>query len=995
MMKRGNSSQGRRVVALLGSTILAGWSACAFAQAAPANVATAADASAPETADGAGPGSEIVVTGSRIQNGNALPTPVTVVSAAQLQTTTPTSIPDALNKLPAFNAGQATPNNSVNSNGRGFGAPGNFLNLRSLGAIRTLILQDGNRVPGTFYDTTVDTNMLPQLLIQRVEVVTGGASSVYGSDAVTGVVNFITDNKFTGAKGVVQGGISKYGDAASVRAGLAVGTKVGDRGHFEVSVEYYKRNGVDDTASRPYGRLYPAVVGSGTAANPYRLILNARQSNAAPGGLAVTGPFAGMQFLSDGSLAPFNKGSATATANAAIGGDGGYVHNEYLLNSLRTAQGFARFDYELTDTIKAYAQARFSSNRSFGASQIYTNISNATPANPTTAAGSYPLWIYSDNAFLTDAQRAALTASGTSSFALNRFDNDLMRQLGLELKEKAGAATLGIDGKLFGDVAWDAHYTHGENSTRYTSVNNVNSANFYAAADAVRDPASGNIVCRVSLTAPGAFPGCAPLNLFGQGRASAQALDFIFDNTSWRARNSMDDLGLNVTGTAFSWWAGDVKIAVGGEYRRQGLNVTTTVPDTSFKAQYLRLGPNGTSASSSYPASNLAYFKEVQSGANGHENIFEENIEADIPLLKQLPLVQLLTFNGAYRHAKYDATGNGGIDARFKADTWKLGLEWQVIDGIRVRASRSRDFRAPTLWDLYQRQIISASGITDPLTGVAAQANTVAGGNPGLRPEIAKNVTAGVVLTPGFLPGFSLSVDYFDIKINNAIGSVNGLNPILQKLCLSSPGGASPYCALVQRPISYNSTDPANFPTLIYNLAQNIARVEASGFDLEANYALNLDRVGLGGRLTLRGLWTHQPKTTTITIPGAQITNASGTQAVPKDKLNLMANYRVGRFGFDLLERYYSPVHQNANPTLVYDIPNVPAYFQTDLNLSYDFGFAGSDMTAFVNVNNLFNAKGGIFQDPGYTGSIGLRYPTVNYADIIGRYFTVGLRFKF
>jgi outer membrane receptor protein involved in Fe transport len=942
------------------------------------------------------PTKEIVVTGSRIQNGNNLPTPVTIVSAQALQTTTPTSIPDGLNKLPAFNAGQSTPNTSVNANGRGFGAPGNFLNLRSLGAIRTLILQDGNRVPGTFYDQTVDTNMLPQLLIQRVEVVTGGASAVYGSDAVTGVVNFITDTKFTGVKGVVQGGLSKYGDADNVRVGVAYGVKLGERAHFEASAEFLNRDGIADTASRKYGTLYPAVVGAGTASNPYSLIYGARQSNAAPGGLVETGPFAGQQFLNNGMLGAFNPGQPTATANAAIGGDGGYTHNESLIPDLKTRQVFGRFDYDVTDDIHAYVQGRYATSYTFAASTIYTNISNATTANPTNTGGSYPLWIYSGNAYLTAAQQAALTASGTNSFAVNRFDNDLMRQLGLKQNIRAVAGTAGLNGKLFGDFAWDLHYTHGDNRTRFTSVNNVNTANFYAAADAVRDPATGNVVCRVTLTAPGSFPGCAPLDLFGQGNASQAAQDFIFDNTSWTAKNRLDDAGANLTGTLFNDWAGPVKVAVGGEYRNQGLNVTTTVPSTAFNSANLRLGPAGNSLATSYPSSNLAYFKEVQSGANGSENTYEANIEADIPLLKDFVLARSLSFNGAYRYAKYDASGNGGVKARFNASTWKLGLDWTVIDGVRLRATRSRDFRAPTLWDLYQAQIISASGVTDPLTNVAAQLNTVSGGNPNLKPEIAKNLTAGIVLTPSFFHNFSVSFDYFDVKIGNAIGAVNGLNPIIQSLCLNSPNGSSPYCGLVQRPISYNSTSPLNFPTQVSSLNQNIASLRARGFDVEANYRFDLERLGLGnaGTVALRGLWTHQPTTTTKTIPGAVITNASGTQAVPKDKINVTVDYHVGPFGIDVLERYYSHVHQSANPTLVFAIPDVPAYFQTDINLSLDMKFGDVATTAFFNVNNLFNARGGIYQDPGYTGSIGLRYPTVNYADVIGRDFTLGIRFK-
>lgn len=941
-------------------------------------------------------GSDIVITGSRIQNGNNLPTPVTMVSTEQLQAATPTNIPDGLNKLPIFNAGQNTPNTSVNANGRGFGAPGNFLNMRSLGPIRTLILQDGNRVPGTFYDTTVDTNMLPQLLIERVDVVTGGASSVYGSDAVTGVVNFITDKDFVGLKGMVQGGISDHGDAKSVRGGVAFGTKVGDRGHFEASVEYYKRNGIDDTASRAYGRRYPAVVGAGTAANPYQLVFDARQSNAAPGGLVMTGPFAGMQFLSDGTLAAFNPGQPTKTANAAIGGDGGRVENEYLLNDFRTAQGFARFDYEVADNLSFYVQGRYSSNRTYGASQIYTNIQNLPAAGKPIvgSAGSYPMWIYSGNAYLTAAQQQVLTNSGTNSFAVNRFDSDLMKDLALEQSTKAGAATIGLNGTFGADFAWDAHYTRGENSTTFKSLNNVNTGRFYAALDAVVDPNTGNIVCNVSLTAPGAYPGCVPMNPFGSGNVSQAAKDYIFGTTSWKAKNTMDDFGANLTGTLVEGWAGPIKFAVGGQYRHAGLKVTTSVPNNTFNPQNLRLGPDGNALPGSYPAGNLSWFKEVQSGADGSEDVYEGNLELDAPLLRDLPFVQLLSFNGAFRYAKYDATGNDSVDADFSAKTWKLGLEWQVNDSVRLRATRSREFRAPTLWDLYQQQVISASGVTDPLTGVAGQLNTVAGGNPDLEPEIAQNLTAGIVVSPKFIPNFSLSFDYFNVKIDNAIGTVGGTNPLIQALCLASDG-SSPYCALLQRPISYNDTSAANFPTLNYSLSQNVAQIQAKGFDVELNYRANLADFGLDGNLGLRALWTHQPTTTTETIPGGQVTNASGTQAVPKDKVNVSLNYQLGNFGFDWLQRFYSSVHQSANPTLVYDIPNVPAYWQSDVNLSYDFGVGDGKATAFLNVSNLFNAKGGIFQDSGYTGSIGLRYPTVNYADIVGRYYTVGVRFNF
>ena len=204
---------------------------------------------------------------------------------------TPSSLPDGINKLPIFAPAQTSNSTTSGANGRGFRPNGNFLDLRGLGPNRTLILEDGRRVPATFYDGTVDTNTLPQMLVQRVEVVTGGASAVYGSDAVTGVVNFILDRHFDGFKAVAQAGISQHGDAGSFRLGIAGGQDVADRGHVIWSLEVYSRDAITDQAARPYGDLGAAIVGSGSAAVPFQLVTSIRKSDAGFGGLATSRPF--------------------------------------------------------------------------------------------------------------------------------------------------------------------------------------------------------------------------------------------------------------------------------------------------------------------------------------------------------------------------------------------------------------------------------------------------------------------------------------------------------------------------------------------------------------------------------------------------------------------------------------------------------------------------------------------------------------------------------
>jgi iron complex outermembrane receptor protein len=954
----------------------------------------------------------VTVTGSRIANGAAMPTPVTVVSLDQLNAQTPTSIPEALAQLPMFAPTLGTTSHTE-PNGRGFGTPTNNLNLHGLGAIRTLILMDGNRVPGTFYDTTVNVDMLPQMLVQRVDVVTGGASAVYGSDAVAGVVNYVLDHNFNGFKGQVQGGISTYGDAATARIGFAAGTNLlHDKGHLEVSAEYFSRDSIPDATARPYGD--PAhscqTTGSSTSStNPQVLSCNIRSGNTSSNGLIASGALKGMQFSADGkSIIAFNPGTLTGTGNANIGGDGGVTHNQTLISTDHNGQAYGRFDYELTRDLSFYADARYGAAYTSGASQNFSS----------TDAG-YPIYLYSGNAYLTPAEQAALFPAGAASPGVDiaRFNNDLGRQLNVKQATNTEAVSAGLKGKTFGDFAWDLHYTHGQNAVTLTTVNNTNVSRFYAALDAVVDPATGNTVCRSSIATPGAFPGCQPLNLLGSGNSSAAAQSYIFGNTSWQAKNKMDDFGANLTGTLFEGWAGPIKTAVGFEYRRQSLKVTTSEPNgVAFNPQNLRLGAAGNSASTSYPASNLAWFKEVQSGAKGAEDITEGDIELEIPLLKDLPFAQLVTLNGAYRYTQYSTTGAaiaGPVSSSFSANTYKVGLEWSVVDDLRIRASTSRDMRAPTLWDLYQQQVITSSGITDSLyTDTAAPAgantvgtnqngpvNTVGGGNPNLKPETSIYNTLGVVVTPTFVPGLTASVDYYHVKIGNAIGAIGGNSTAAYNLCLESHL-TSPYCALIQRPLGYLNNTPANFPTQIISLNQNVSMNSRGGFDTEIEYVSDLSTwTGANGFMNLRLFWNHQEVAGSISVagvPGAQYSNAVNTSGTPRDRANLSVGYAYEGFSATVTEQFIAQQnwYGTTNPPttrFVTDGP-IPAYWLTGLAMTYDFKVEEQPITGFLNINNLFNNNGPIVG--GFNGSPGMLYPTPTYADIIGRYFTVGIRFK-
>src|SRR4051812_35279486 len=337
----------------------------AAAQPAPADQSQMADAGAP-------PSESIIVTGSRVISDASLsPTPVTIVSTKQLRETTPSNLADGLNKLPIFQGSQIV--------GRPGDGQGNFssnvLNLRNFGVQRTLVLLDGHRAPPSNADGTVDIDTLPQMLVSQIDIVTGGASAVYGSDAVTGVVNFVLDKKFTGFKTDANAGISTYGDAMNTNLGAAAGLDLfGGRGHFEAALEWRRRDPVNQSA-RPYGPAanYGAMAGTGTATNPINTIPNGQRPNSSFGGV-VQGcvpacPLAaGTQFAVNGVLSPFNPGTPGATdangnptagtSNLNSGGDGAYNPYGTLFNGFHQGTLFGRFSYDLADNVTFYLQGQ-------------------------------------------------------------------------------------------------------------------------------------------------------------------------------------------------------------------------------------------------------------------------------------------------------------------------------------------------------------------------------------------------------------------------------------------------------------------------------------------------------------------------------------------------------------------------------------------------------------------------------------------------------------
>ena len=925
---------------------------------------------------------QVTVTGSRIvSSGFEAPTPVTAISAERLMERAPSNIPDALNQLPMFRG--STSNSTSTTWNTNSPNQGNYLNLRNLGFTRSLVLLDGVRVPATSFNGAVDINTLPQALIERVDVVTGGASAAYGSDAVVGVVNFVLNKRFEGVKGTIQSGISSRGDDASWKATVAAGTSfAGGRGHIEGTIDHYFSDGIHNINKRKNGGNQVTNVGGRIASSPGTTYWNVRFSKASTGGTIFNATPAGgtpsplnfMQFQPDGTIRPEDMGTPTiGSPDYQIGGSGGFFQGSSLTSRLRTEQIFGRVSYDVTDTINVHLQI----NGSEANNRFYDRYDDRF------AGTSNGITIFRDNAYLHPTVLAAMGSA--QSFNMGRIGNDMPRNQA-KVITNAGMVNIGADGTfpLFGnDWRWDVNGTYGEALLR-VHVNENNNQRFYAAIDAVRD-AGGNPVCRVTLTNPTLLPGCVPMNVMGEGAPSAAALAFTMGDSSYRVNNSTGIISGNFSGALFELPAGPVSVALGAETRRQTLlQRSNSDPARASSVNYtgIRGVPSGVTISN---------FTNI-GAAKGSANVNEGYFEFAAPIVKDLPLVQSFELNGAARYTEYSTSGS--------VTTWKLGGIWQVYDDLRLRTTWSRDIAAPTLFQLYAGTQVATANRPDPHTG-ATNVNLVeqTGGNPLLKPEKAATIVAGFVYTPSWLPGFTTSVDYYHIRINGAIGTTNTVQQIQD--CEQS-GGTAPICNFIIRPNPFSDRSINNIPLRSILVAQNQAAVIVEGADIETAYRFGVGDVieGWEGDLELHSYLSLTTAFTTkasATLPFVS-TNGSGLNS--KVRVSLEAVYDNGPLTTRLGLRDTGGTQRAVPPTFYAPPYNMESdAWYTDLTVSYRLneieamrwmGGDELDKQVFVTVQNLFDTKPPIVSD---CCNPGLQYPTdrVKY-DVIGTYFTVGLR---
>ena len=927
------------------------------------STAPAAAQTAPAQAAQAPNVEEIVVTGTRVvRDGYEAPTPVSVVSVDQIKDAAPANISEFVNTLPAL-VGNNTPQSSRTSMTAG-GVGINTPQARNLGTARTLILLDGQRNVGSQQTGQVDVNTFPQQLVSRVEVVTGGASAAYGSDALAGVINYVLDRKFTGVKGEVQGGVTTYGDDRQWNISLSGGIPFADgRGHLLLSGELSRIDGIRGVP-RDWGKQGWAIITNpayGTAAGlstsvPQRLVVNhAAQTVMTRGGIITNTALKGIAFGPGGVPYNLNFGSVVL-APWMQGGEWAANDVSYDGADLDPTEGrhnaFMRLSYDITDDINLFAQYSYA----FGASDsICCNHF---------AAGD--LVIKADNAFIPPSVAAQVTALKLTQFNVGSYFYDLPYKLIQDVRRTVRRVVVGGNGRFdaFDTVwSWDAYFQTGTARIRKSFYDRWKSK-YPLAIDAVRAP-NGSIVCRSTLTNP--TNGCVPWNVFGQGVNSAAAANYIAGWSYALERNKQDVWAASMTGEPFSSWAGPVSLATGIEHRKEavgGIESAANAINDSF-------------IGNSKPTI-------------GSYTVTEGFVETVIPLAENQSWAKQFEFNGAARFTSYSTSGF--------VTTWKAGATWSPIDDIRVRLTRSRDIRAPHNVELFASGIFVGNLVNDPFRGgVPTNIQSETSGNPNLKPEKADTTGLGIVLQPQFFPGFTTSADYYNINIKDVIGTVGR-----QEVPDRCYAGETAFCSslvFVNGILSVVRTVPTNF----------IKQVNR-GIDFEASYTTPLDAINAdwGGTFTIRALATRYLKQLQDTGTGIGIVNTVGGGTLRKWKYTVSATYandpvRINITGRGANAGVYNvsniqctsgcPVSTTANITQNDNYQ--PGAFYWDASFRYEFlkSHAGT-AEAFFNVRNVFNTDPAITAaGPAGTAHSGIACNSAVY-DCLGRVFRAGIRFQ-
>ncbi|MEJ1962271.1 MAG: TonB-dependent receptor [Gammaproteobacteria bacterium] len=935
-----------------------------------------------QPADAGAPVAEVAITASRIErSGFTAPTPTTTLGSEDRELRASPNIASLVNELPSVRPASA----ALTSQNTGIQA----INLRGLNgtnnaSTRTLVLVDGRRFVPTTVTGVVDSNVVPSALVDRVEVVTGGASAAWGSDAVAGVVNFIFKPKIEGFQGTAQYGMSERGDDEETSVSLAWGSGfAGDRGQVMIAAEYDSQKDRQTWGDRDWSNQRTGfVAGTVNGVNVARVQADGlTMSGVTTGGVIVatnggplptTSPLRGIQFGPGSTVQPFNYGTNAGNV-VMVGGDGDWWENYLLMSApVERKNIYGRTTFNFTDSLRG----------SFEASVMKSSTASPTQPlyNPNADA---TINIARDNGYLQTLSglqplRNILAANpGITSFSVGRRHAELGRDI-FAVDNRSTRFVAALDGDLGDTWRWKTYATRGE--TRYDSnvPNHLTQPNARASFDAVLE--NGQIICRVNSTLPaniaivssptyagrGAAPGCVPANVFGPDTLGSTVKDYIVAAQTFSANYIQDAAGASIQGEPFSTWADEVSLAGGLEWRKESLDGDSD--------------PISQLSNPVYPTGGFQFGNPKP--IHGSYDVKEAFVETVVPLAKNLPWAQALDLNAAGRRTDYSTSG--------QVTTWKAGLTYRPVDSLMFRGTRSRDIRAANLNELYASSTIIAFGATDyglVVNGVPSSYNGLQSttGNPDLQPEKADTKTFGVTWEPGFLQGFRASADYFDIAIDGAI-TARGAQTIVNS-CYGQQGSVqnTADCQFITRDAASGRISQVD--TFPINSQSQATR----GIDYEIGYGRNLPESLGGGNLRVRLLATDLMRLTLLGIDRAGEIG-TGTSS-PRWRATFSATYQKGPWTVFGQTRYIdSGTYDNTfGPTAISN-NEISSRTYVDATVQYQFEHTSlSQMQVFGRVTNLFD------RDPPVMGNALINSPPTNQSlyDVAGRSFVVGLRVGF
>jgi iron complex outermembrane recepter protein len=950
-------------------------------------------------------GEAIVVTGSRIARPELnVANPIVAVTAEEIENTGQVNVTDVLTRNPALTASRS---GSLSGGAdAGFGETGaNFLDLRNLGENRTLVLVNGRRhVAGTSNSAAVDINSIPQDLIEKIDVLTGGASAVYGADGVSGVVNFITKKDFDGVMARAQAGLSSRGDAGSYLLSVVAGKNFADdRGNVAVAYEYNRQDRLSsfDRAfsgdpQRNFGLFRDLADFPDDPNRPDRILYNnLTWADSAPDG-AVDLDLDGIPDFT-GSGLPYDRGIVLRSASGrAVGGSNtptaGYFGD--LLPETERHSGNVLASFEVSPALRVFAEGKYVRASAFSVGQ---------------PSFDFFTFIAPDNAFLNDRFGAGAAPDG----ALLSRDNFDLGIRGERNRRETWRGVIGADGQLSDNARYEVSYVYGQTKARNTQTNNLIGDRYFAALDAVRDPATGQIVCRstidggavinpdnfgqpASTFTPGAGSPCRPLNFFGNNVASQAALDFVLADNTNRSKVQQHVVSGSISGdfgALFELPGGPIGFAVGAEYRKEKSN---DVPD--------QLIQNGS----------LRDFAAL-APSSGQFDVKEVFAELNAPILSEVPFAKLLSVSAAIRVSDYSTIGT--------TTTWKFDGIYAPIEDIRFRGSYSQAVRAPNIGELFQPQSGTFGFVTDPcdvtrinegtstraancatiLSGLGltpaqianfspstdAQNTTsrrgLSGGNLDLTEETATTWTAGVVIRPSFIPGLSLNFDWYDITIKGAVNTPTATE--LAQLCVDQPTVDNRFCENIFRAqgtgfVLGDGNDPQQRIGFIVG-PENVARFKTAGADFGLRYAFSPGD-GFGDlALSLNG--GYLDSISFVPSEGAEVDDDLLEQYNPRWRGAANVNWKIGQFSVNYGVTYFSKTRRftteqlEANPDL-----SDPRFFFFKERWEHDVRAAfqlDNGFEFYGGINNIFDEK------PAFDS---LSYPVSG----VGRYMYVGAKVK-